>query len=74
MRACEPSPRPHTGARLARWTCAALFAAVGALGGWVLGCFATLIATTALDVYPDEPPFQWVGAMILGGGLTAAAA
>ena len=74
MPASGASTRAPLGARLARWTCAALFGAVGAVLGWFSGCFATALVILALDVYPDDVPYQWVGAMFAGGGLTAAGA
>ena len=71
MRADEPSIRPPLGARIARWTCAASLAALGAVLGWFAGCFATALAVLALDVDPDDVPYRWVGAMVAGGGLSA---
>jgi hypothetical protein len=74
VRADPPSTRPPLGARIARWTCAASFAALGAVLGGFVGCFATALAILALDVYPDDVPYQAVGAMFASGGLGALAA
>jgi len=66
--------RAPRGARLARWTCAALCSVFTAILGWAVGAFGAATLTLALDIYPTALPFQWVGASTLGGSVTACVA